>query len=336
MLFVRCSLPLRFRGWKAQYTSMVLQFCKGAGMRDWDDLRIFLALARTESLGRAGAALRMDAATVGRRIARLEDGLGRRLFTRSATGYALTGEGARLLPHAQAVETAMLAATDPLPAGEGGLSGQIRIGAPDGCANFLLPQVVAAICADNPALEVQIVALPRVFNLSRREADMAIGVSPPEAGRLLVQKITVYQLHLAADRAYLDALPPIHTLSDLRAHRMIGYIADMIFDRELDYLAQLGLDHVPMTSNSVAVQFNLIRQGAGVGVVHDFALPAAPDLRRILPDVFSLTRSFYLIRQADDRRVARLNLFASALVAGLRTEVARIEGQLAQTLAISS
>ena len=299
-------------------------------MRDWDDLRIFLALARTESLGRAGLVLRMDAATVGRRIARLEEGLGQRLFTRSAQGYALTPEGARLLPHAQAVETAMLAATDTTALNESGLSGQIRIGAPDGCANFLLPQVVAAICAENPALEVQIVALPRVFNLSRREADMAIAVSPPETGRLLVQKITEYRLHLAAHQSYLARNAPIRALDDLRAHRLIGYIPDMIFDRELDYLAQLGLENVPLTSNSVAVQFHLIRQGAGLGVVHDFALPAASGMVRVLPAQFSLTRAFYLIRQADDQRVARLTLFAAALVAGLRQEVARLEAQVAE------
>jgi DNA-binding transcriptional LysR family regulator len=74
--------------------------------------------------------------------------------------------------------------------GAGGLSGQVRIGAPDGCANYLLPRIVAAICDDNPGLEVQIVALPRVINLSRREADMVIAVSPPTAGRLTVQRLT--------------------------------------------------------------------------------------------------------------------------------------------------
>ena len=82
-----------------------------------------------------------------------------------------------------------------------GLTGQIRLGAPDGCANYLLPQVITRICAANPGLEVQIIALPRVFNLSKREADMAIGVSRPEAGRLTVQKLTDYRLHLAASRS---------------------------------------------------------------------------------------------------------------------------------------
>ena len=89
------------------------------------------------------------------------------------------------------------------------MTGQIRIGAPDGCANYLLPQVLAAICDANPGLEVQIVALPRVFNLSKREADMAIAVSRPTAGRLTVQKLTDYRLHLAASQEYLASAPPI-------------------------------------------------------------------------------------------------------------------------------
>ena len=293
-------------------------------MQDWDDIRIFLALARTESLGRAGQHLRVDPATVGRRIARLEHSLGRRLFSRSHQGYALTEEGARLLPHALAAETAMNEAAQATEV-QKGLVGQIRVGAPDGCANYLLPQVIAAICAENPALDVQIIALPRVFNLSRREADMAIGVSSPQAGRLSVQKISDYQLHLAAAQSYLDQHDPIRELGDLKKHRIIGYIADMIFDSELDYLTKLGLERVAFASNSVAVQFNAIRLGAGVGVVHDFALPSAAGVQRILPGKFSLTRSFYLIRHQDDRQVARLNKFADLLCRSLRQEVQRLE-----------
>lgn len=296
-------------------------------MIDWDDMRVFLALARMESLGRAGQQLRLDPATVGRRIARLEEALGRRLFTRSHQGYALTDEGARLLPHAVAAENTMAAAAQEAGEASTGLSGQIRVGAPDGCANYLLPQVIATICEANPALDVQIIALPRVFNLSRREADMAIGVSAPQTGRLSVQKISDYRLHLAASTDYLSRHPPITQLADLRQHRIIGYIPDMIFDSELDYLSELGLERVALGSNSVAVQFNFIRHGAGLGVVHDFALPAAPGLARILPDQFSLKRSFYLIRHLDDRRVSRLNRFAEILHKSIRKELAALEGQ---------
>jgi DNA-binding transcriptional LysR family regulator len=291
---------------------------------DWDDLRVFLAVARRESLSAAGKALRIDPATVGRRISRLEDSLGARLFVKSPQGYALTETGARLVPRAEAAEAALRGLDEAAEAPEG-LTGQIRLGAPDGCANYLLPQVLAQICDRHPGLEVQLVALPRVFNLSKREADMAIGVSRPEAGRLVVQKLTDYRLHLAASRHYLAAHPPIASRGDLKAHRLVGYIPDMIFDKELDYLAELGLAAPPLASNSVSVQLNFLRAGAGVGVVHDFALPAAPDLQRILPDDISLTRSFWLIRHADDARVPRLTRFAEDLVRLCRAEMARLE-----------
>ncbi|TAG09992.1 MAG: LysR family transcriptional regulator [Rhodobacterales bacterium] len=290
---------------------------------DWDDLRVFLAVARAESLSAAGKGLKIDPATVGRRIARLEEVTGARLFAKSPQGYAMTEAGTRLLPHAEAAERASLAAAESL-SGPGGLTGQIRLGAPDGCANYLLPQVLARICDANPGLEVQIVALPRVFNLSKREADMAIAVSRPEAGRLTVQKLTDYHLHLAASRSYLAA-HPLATPLDLRDHRFVGYIPDMIFDKELDYLAEIGAGPAALTSNSVSVQLNWLRHGAGVGVVHDFALPAAPELTRVLTDRISLTRAFWLIRHEGDGRLDRLNRFADQLTREVRAEMARLE-----------
>lgn len=292
---------------------------------NWDDLKVFLAVARAESLSGAGRGLKVDPATVGRRIGRLEEELGAPLFAKSPQGYALTDAGQRLMGHAERAEQAMGAAVEELAGQAGALSGQIRIGAPDGCANYLLPQVCARIVQENPDLEVQIVALPRVFNLSKREADMAIGVSPPNAGRLTVQKITDYKLHLAAHESYLCQHPPIHRVEDLHGHAMIGYIPDMIFDKELDYLSEAGVSRVSLASNSVSVQFNWVRQGGGIAIVHDFAIPSATGLRKILTDALSLTRSFYLIRHADDRRLDRMNRFAAALGDGLRAEVARLE-----------
>lgn len=300
----------------------------------WDDLRLFLAVARAETLSGASATVRLDAATLGRRIARLEKQLGVSLFLKSPQGYAMTDAGQRLMIRAEAAEEAMRAAAEGVLAHRAAadaprsvaLTGQIRLGAPDGCANYLLPQVCAALTDQHPGLDIQIVALPRVFNLSRREADMAIGVSAPTAGRLTVQRITDYQLHFAASEAYLANAPALTRITDLRQHRIVGYIADMIFDRELDYLADAGVERIALASNSVSVQLNLLRQGGGVGVVHDFALPAAPGVARVLVDAFSLKRSFYLIRHAADRDHNTLNRFAELLTQGIRAEVARLEG----------
>ncbi len=291
----------------------------------WDDLKIFLAVAREESLSGAGRVLKLDPATVGRRIARLETALEAPLFVKSPQGYALSAAGDRLLAHGEQVEQAMRAATEALAGPSDSLTGQIRIGAPDGCANYLLPQVCAAISDENPDLDIQIVALPRIVNLSRREADMAIAVSPPTAGQLLVQKISDYKLHLVASRRYLRASPAIETVEDLKGRRIIGYIPDMIFDAELDYLNELGLARVALASNSVSVQLKLAAHSAGLCVAHDFALPSHGSLRKVLADQVSLTRSFYLVRHQGDQRSERLNRFAAKLGDGLRDEVARLE-----------
>ena len=298
---------------------------------NWDDIRLFLAVARQQSLTAAGRDLRLDPATMGRRIARLEQALGAQLFRKSPRGYALTEAGDRLFDRAEEAETSMRAAVAGVSGGDTqSLSGQIRIGAPDGCANFLLPRVCMEMSKRHPDLDIQIVALPRVFNLSRREADLAIGVSRPTTGRLLVQKITDYRLHFAAAERFLQTHGPVTTLEALNAAPIIGYIPEMIYDRELDYLDDLKIDRVRFASNSVSVQLHMLREGAGLGIVHDFALFAAPGVRRILTDKVSLTRAFYLFRHSADREDRRQSLIAAELVEGLRQEVARREAQAGQ------
>lgn len=292
---------------------------------NWDDLRVFLAVARAEGLSGAAKTLRLDPATAGRRIARLEAALGAQLFVKSPQGYALTEAGQRLLPRAETAETALAGGMSAPHAEAGGaLSGTIRIGAPDGCANYLLPQICAAICADHPDLDLQILALPRVVNLSRREADLAITVSPPLTQRLRAEPVSDYHLSLAASRAWLAEYGAPDGPEALKTARMIGYIPEMIFDAELDYLAQFGISRVVLASNVVSVQLNLARAGGGLAIVHDFALPNAPELVRLFPDRLRLKRSFWLVSHAGvhDPRLAQV----SALLGdGLRAEIARRE-----------
>ncbi len=291
----------------------------------WDDMKVFLAVARESSLSGAGRILKMDPATVGRKISRFEEALDTTLFVKSPQGYALSAAGDRLLVHAEAAEQAMRAAQEALTGPSDTLSGQIRIGAPDGCANYILPQVCAKIGEENPDLDIQIVALPRMINLSRREADMAVTVSMPTAGQLLVQKICDYRLHVVGSRHYLKDHPPIEKAADLKEHRIIGYIPDTIFDKELDYLSDLGIERVALASNSVSVQIKMVAQGTGLCVAHDFTLPFHRPLRKILTKEISLSRSFYMVRHQSDQRSERLNRFAEALSRGMRDEVARLE-----------
>jgi len=295
---------------------------------NWDDLRVFLAVARAEGLSGAAKPLKLDPATASRRIARLERAMGAVLFAKSPQGYALTEAGQRLLPRAEAAEAALAQGMEEGRAPSDRLSGTIRIGAPDGCANYLLPQVCAGIAEAHPDLDIQILALPRIVNLSRREADLAIAVSAPDTTRLQAEKLCDYRLSLAAHPDFLARYGMPGDPTALKAARMIGYIPDMIFDAELDYLAGYGIARVPLASNAVSVQLNFARAGAGLAIVHDFALPAAPELVRVLPDQIALSRTFWLLSHAGPRD-ARLARFARLLREGMQAEVTRLEAMVA-------
>jgi DNA-binding transcriptional LysR family regulator len=211
----------------------------------WDDLRVFLAVARHSRLQAAGRVLGLDPATVGRRVTALEEALSARLFERSLQGYALTETGRSLLVHTQAMEMQAGLLTEEITGHSDRLSGTVRVGAPDGVSNYLLVDACATLSRDNPDLQVQVVVLPRIFSLSKREADLAISVSPPTAGRLTVRKIADYTLRLYAHADLVAAVGSVRTMADLASVRGIGYISDMIFDRELDYYTLLGRERDP-------------------------------------------------------------------------------------------
>ncbi len=285
----------------------------------WDDLRVFLHVARKTKLVLAGQVLGMDPATVGRRITALEEALGAKLFDRSPQGYDLTEAGRDLVEHAQAIESIASTAQEDVGGSSDSLSGVVRIGAPDGVSNYLLTEATAQLSRENPDLKIQVVSLPRMFSLSKREADLAVTVSPPTAGRLKVRKNADYRLRLYGSRELVTSMGEVSNRADLVKYPCIGYISDMIFDKELDYLSSLGQDREPsLTSNSLIVQLRWTLAGHGLCILPDFLAREYDDLLPVLVDKVSLDRSFYLLRHQDDDRIARVNRAAELVVEHMR------------------
>ncbi|KEO50947.1 LysR family transcriptional regulator [Thioclava pacifica] len=298
---------------------------------DWNDLRYFLAVARAGRLTAAARALGSDHATVSRRVQALETRLGALLFERSPRGYALTEAGERLLTHAERIESDAAKIHDDIAGELYALSGSVRIGAPDGFGAFFLAPRLAAFARANPELEVQLVATPRLFSLSKREADVAIALSRPEKGRLISRKLTDYTLHLYASAEYLRA-HPVREKADLGHHPMIGYIPELIYTPELDYLSVVMGDHAPpFTSTNLFAQQRAVEAGEGIAVLPDFMARHAPDLVQVLPETVEITRSFWLVAHQDQRDSARIRAamrFVADQVAQARAEFLppRMEG----------
>ncbi len=287
---------------------------------NWNDFRFFLAVARSGRLSIAGRQLGVDHATVARRIKSLEDALNTILFDRSPTGYRLTRTGADLVAIAERIENEAMLAADAFGGQQKNLSGAVRVGVPEGIASYVVVAAAQKLCETYPRLEIQLVALPQKFSLSKREADFVIAVSQPQSGRVRVKKIVDYRLHLVGSKNYLAQYPPIASIADLKRLRGIGYVADMIFDKELDYIPLVDPSfHQHLTSTSVHVQLGAVLNGAGVGILPDFMTRGHDDLVRVLPKEISFSRSFWFVVHEDYAQLERIRVCAAALIEGMRS-----------------
>jgi DNA-binding transcriptional LysR family regulator len=144
-------------------------------------------------------------------------------------------------------------------------------------------------------------------------------VSAPDSGRLRVQKIADYGLGLYASKQYLADHGPITQIADLKHLRGVGYVSDLIFDKELDYIPLVDATFRPhLTSTSIHVQLHAVRNGAGVGILHHFMAAEHDDLVRILPDDIALTRTFWYLVHEDYAQLERIRSCAKVLCDGIR------------------
>lgn len=262
---------------------------------NWDDVRIFLAVARAGQILGAARRLDLNHATVARRLGALETALGARLFRRQTTGSELTEAGRLFLEAAERTEAEMLAAAAML-AGEGeAISGSVRIGAPDGFGTAFLAPRLKGLADAHPRLDVQLVPVPRSFSLSRREADIAITTERPAEGRLVAAKLTDYSLGLYASRDYAarNGLPG--AAAELSGHRLVGYVPDLLASASLDYAAEFAPEWRARLSVSSALgQVEAVRSGAGIGILHAFIARTHADLVAV-EGIAPIRRAYWLV-----------------------------------------
>lgn len=290
---------------------------------DWNDVRAFLAVARSGRLTAAAARLGVDHSTLSRRIGALEHKLKAKLFDRSPSGYTPTEAGRRLMPLAEEMERLALGAAEAVGGTAGLVEGVVRIGSPEGFGSYFLAPRIQKLKAQYPQLVIQLVAASAVFSLAKREADVAISVSRPPTGRLQVSKLIDYDLGLYAAPAYLSAVAPIAGFGDLKGHRFVSYIGDLLHFPELDFLQQVVPGGITsMESSNLVAQTRATLAGAGLCVLPAFLAREEPGLVRVLADEVNLTRSLWLTVHQDLAELARVR----AAVRFIKDEVEAARG----------
>ncbi len=276
---------------------------------DWGDLRFFLELARTGTLLGAARRLGVEHTTIARRLDRLEAALGTPLFDRHRGGCTPTEAGQALLPHAEAMESALLAAREELGGQRIAAAGLVRLGAPEVFGTRLLTPALPLLLDAHPELQLELLLLPRFPSLASREVDLAVTLSPPEAGRYVAVPLVELRYQLYASRDYLAAHAPIRSRADLAGHRFVDYAQDTPMGDALRYLDELvAAPRRVFTASGMLAQCAAIEAGIGLGMMTDYVPPAGHDLAVVLADDIDVRRTLWLSAPADLLRLKRVRV----------------------------
>ena len=274
---------------------------------DWSDLQYFLELARTGKLTEAAKRMDVEHSTIARRLSRLEEQLGTALFDRRRQGCALTDAGRALVPHAEAMESALFGAVAETGATTAGVSGTVRIGTTEGFGIYVLAPRLPRLYAQYPDLQVELMALPQFPSLASREVDILVTLEPPQSGRYVVTRFVDLNYHLYASREYLARHPPIRDLKDLAGHDFVDYVQDQLMSEDLRYLdALVAQPRRRFSSTSILAQREAIAAGVGLALMAPYVVIGRPDLVRVFPGKALVTRTLSIATPADLYRLRRI------------------------------
>lgn len=275
---------------------------------NWDDLKVFLEVARTETLVLAAKRLKLDASTVSRRIHKLESLLETQLFERTVSGHLLTDDGHELLKTAIRVEQQTISALEILQGKNLQEKGNIRVGTTDAFGSYFIAPRLCEFFAQHPDITIDLLPLQRFVKLTQHEADLAVTIEKPQNKSLVVSKLTDYRLRMYASTDYLERHGNINCLAELANHNVIGYVDDLLFSNQLSYLNRYLANIEPIfRSTSVISQFSAVEQGLGVAILPCFLADSSSHLVRILAEDIDILRSFWVAAPSDRMRLARVN-----------------------------
>jgi DNA-binding transcriptional LysR family regulator len=274
---------------------------------EWDDLKHFLAVARTGSLTRAASTLRVSLATVSRRIAALERRLGARLFDRKRNGYELTENGRAVRSKAEEIELAILSVERQVLGRDRHASGKVRVTTGDDIATMIVAPKLGEFSARYPDISLEVIAGFEVASLARREADIGLRTVAPLKGDFLVRHAGWWNLGLYAARGYAET-------HDLRpGGGNLSNAAVIAWDAEH---ANLGggawlAEHMPgarivLTANSRLIQLAACKVGLGVAILPCVGADRDPELIRLLPPSQVVSSKLWLVVHRDLARTARV------------------------------
>lgn len=286
---------------------------------DWDDIRVFLAVARGGSLTQAASALQISQPTVGRRLKKLEDAFQARLFDRLPDGFALTPEGTALLPKAEAMEAAAAALTAEADGLSPDAEGTVRLSVDEVVAQIMVP-ILPKIRKKLPAVELEIGIEHLFASLTRREADILVRDRPPQNTSLIARKLFDLDYAVYGGIGYVQENPVARTDDRYRECDWVGYDALHRYFAGGEWLQErLGNRAPVIRHNDAAMMGEFVAAGIGLGVLPVFLADRYPGILRLTDPIADLRRTVHLYVHQDIRRVAAVRAVIDALASETRS-----------------
>jgi DNA-binding transcriptional LysR family regulator len=292
---------------------------------DWDDLKVALAIARHGTLSAAARALGTTQPTVSRRLDSLERELNAKLFDREAGGLRLTALGQSLLASLEEMDAAALSLQRQVAARDTGLRGEILVTSLDWLGDEVIAPLLARFSALHPGLLIELVNDTKVFNLARREADLAFRFGSFEQENLVERRIGEVAYALYASTGYLETHGQPDVADGFHGHHLV------LLDRaagEVPHEAWLPVvahqARILLHANGLRSNLAVVRSGAAMAVLPCYLARAEPTLQRIaLPQPMPV-RAVRVGFHSDMRETPRLR----ALIDFMVEEFAGLQAQL--------
>jgi DNA-binding transcriptional LysR family regulator len=299
------------------------------GVFAWDDLKHFLAFARTGSMLAAAKTLGVNQSTVQRRLAELESRLGHRLIERHLGGYRLSRLGEELRPLAERVEEAAAAVERHLAACDKDLTGTIRVTCPTTFGErFAGSALIDAFHARFPGLRVELLMSDRFLDLAKGEAEIAIRSSSPHDDSLIGRKIAESPWAVYASRSYVERHGQPTRVEDIERHFVVacdGAIAHYPAGRWLRSVAPHAT--VATRSDTWPGFVAAVKSGAGLAAMPVFQGDRESALVRVIDHIPDLVTPWYLLMHADMQHTPRVRAFFDFVVTEIKAFRALLSGK---------
>jgi DNA-binding transcriptional LysR family regulator len=271
----------------------------------WDDLRVFLEVARQGSVHAASKRLRLDHSTVTRRIGKLESLLSVKLLDRGQKGITVREEAQALLKHIEQMDMHASSLEEAITRTTTESAQTVRIATMEGIASLYLARCLAALSKFAPNVKIELVSIPQTVDLSRKEADIFLSFFNPKSRGLKSALFGRFSLFLYCSPDYLRRHGEPSDRKDLQNHVFVGYIDDLLAIHAVRWLDEvIAKPAMSFHSNSIIAQCNAAVSGLGIVLLPTFVAAGVAGLQRILPDI-SVRREIWVSIRTEQSHLAK-------------------------------